>query len=230
MASVENVLDLARAARIATNERDFASRDPRQVCIVHEDDLEAQAMRPEQARVNLVLRGGSADVLRSGALLEIGNTRIRIAFKCEPCAHGAQLADVPMTRFRNLKRYLGLVITDDSAVALGSPVSAHPDMFEAWEDDFRGRVTRALRFVPDGQQVLSTELLFTIGASKGYARALPRWVAFSEQRGVRPGVVKYLNEFRINPNTRTYPLAQRVWGKRISKGASEDHTELAVEA
>ncbi|MHA7268388.1 MOSC domain-containing protein [Arthrobacter sp. HLT1-20] len=214
MVRAENELDLAGIAR-KRSLQNVNARDPRQICIVHEDELKAQEINSEQSRVNLVISGGSSAMLRSGALVEIGRARIRITFKCEPCKHGAQIADVPMTRFRNLKRYLGLVVDDESIVTVGSAVTIYPDMFDVWEDDFRGRVTHALRLVPEGERVLSTELLFAIGAGKVYARALPRWVQFAEILGVRPGIVKYTGELSPKDANRTYPLGSHLWGGRL---------------
>ena len=210
MVNANSELDLVGTAR-SRSMQPFQARDPRQVCIVHENELNAQEIGSNQSRVNLVLGGGSAELLRSGSLIEIDGTKIRITFRCEPCKHGAQLAGVPVSKFRNLRRYLGLIL-EGGSVTVGSAVTAYPDVFDAWEDNFRDRAVSALRLVPDGERVLSTELLYAIGAGKVYARALPRWVQFSELRGARPGIVQYASELKPRDVLRTYPLAKHLWG------------------
>jgi hypothetical protein len=49
-------------------------------------------------------------------------------------------------------------------------------MFESVPDDFRARTLWALDRIPPASIVTSTEFLLAIGASRSYARVLPRWI------------------------------------------------------
>lgn len=171
-------LDLDPADGIA-GDAHAIRRSPRQVCIVADESLDRHGVKPAGARANIVLAGA---VLASGALLDLGAVRIRVTFACEPCTHGATLADAPMRRFRELDRYLGVPLepghVDDGTTAMVTP-AAYP----AWAGDFRTRVRQALDHIPPGRAVGTIDFLVAIGAGPGYARALPRWMHAARDTG-----------------------------------------------
>jgi hypothetical protein len=151
-----------------------SGRNPRQVTVVHADSLRALGITGAGSRSNMVL-GGPVPRLRSGALVKSGDAAVRITFACEACAHGAQLAGVPTSRFRRLARFLGMVVKS-GPVESGGPVTVNPGVFESAPDDFRARTLWALERIPPARVVTSTEFLQAIGAGRSYARVLPRWI------------------------------------------------------
>ena len=151
-----------------------SGRNPRQIAIVHAASLRALGITGAGSRSNIVI-DGRVPRLRSGALVRSGDAAIRITFACEPCTHGAQLAGVPMSRFRRLARFLGVVVKS-GLMESGGPVAVDPCVFESVPDDFRARALWAMDRIPPASIVTSTEFLLAIGASRSYARVLPRWI------------------------------------------------------
>jgi len=80
-----------------------------------------------------------------------------------------------MSRFRRLARFLGVVVKSGSMES-GAPVTVNPCVFESVPDDFPTRTLWALDRIPPASVVTSTEFLLAIGASRAYARVLPRWM------------------------------------------------------
>src|SRR4051794_23490045 len=83
-----------------------AGQTPRQICVALAVNLRRHGVKPSGSRANLILDGISAAGLNSGSVLTIGKVKLRITFSCEPCAHGAVLADAPMRQFRQIDRSL----------------------------------------------------------------------------------------------------------------------------
>jgi alkylated DNA nucleotide flippase Atl1 len=151
-----------------------SGKNPRQITVVHADSLRTLGITGPGSRSNMVI-DGRVPRLRSGALVRSGGAAVRITFACEPCAHGAKLAEVPMARFRGLARFLAVVV-HSGPVEAGGPVTVDPGVFDSAPDDFRARTLWALDRIPPGSVVTSTEFLQAIGAGRTYARVLPRWM------------------------------------------------------
>lgn len=178
--ALDLVRPFASADQTVGRERPFGF-SPRQICIAESESLDEHGVKGMGARCDLVLE--SADgLLASGALLTLRRTQIRITLACEPCAHGARLADAPMSRFRQIRRFLGLVLAGGT-VDVGAPAVLHPDVWEAVPDTFRERCAWAVDRIPRGRVTTSLELLAAIGASKAYLRALPRWIRLAGAGG-----------------------------------------------
>ncbi|MGH3924498.1 MAG: MOSC domain-containing protein, partial [Pseudonocardiaceae bacterium] len=145
-------------------------------------NLRAQEVKPEGSRANIVLGGESSRALDSGALVTIGGAAIRVTFACEPCAHGAHMAEVPVSRFRKIERYLGVVLRAGEITEEGR-AEIHVGVFESVPCDFRTRCAWALDRIPPGRIVTSLDFLAAIGAARGYLRVLSRWMQASSQAG-----------------------------------------------
>lgn len=170
----EDELRLCRE-RGVVEDQNPPSFSPRQVCIAIEEDLRMFGVSQQGSRANLIMDGLDAMKIESGALLSTANVAVRITMECEPCAHGARLADVPLSRFRQIRRFLG-VIARGGLIRVSEDLSLTLGVFPRAPGDFRSRCTWAVDQIPVGRVVTSLELLTAIGASKSYARVLPRWL------------------------------------------------------
>ncbi|BCJ70683.1 hypothetical protein CS0771_02270 [Catellatospora sp. IY07-71] len=157
---------------------------PRQVNIAAASSLETHGVSAAGSRANIIF-GAPATSLSSGAHLTIGLAQLRITFPCEPCAHGARLAGVPLGRFRQLDRYLA-VVTVPGRISLGQEASIKHDVHPRVPEDFKSRAAWAVGQIPAGRVVSSREFLAAIGASRSYHRALPGWLRQAVSEGL-PG-------------------------------------------
>lgn len=161
-----------------------AERSPRQLTMAFTDSLIECGVTPAGARANLILellRPG-ADQIAPGVVLVGGEVAIRVTMVCEPCKHGADLAEVPNRRFRRIRRYLGIVL-HGGAVEEGTDFAVHPGIYSASPDMFAERTAWALDHIPSGQYVPSIRFLNAIGAGKAYARALSGWLRKAADSG-----------------------------------------------
>ncbi|GII86196.1 hypothetical protein Ssi03_41860 [Sphaerisporangium siamense] len=228
IASVSGVYDkVSRGApmvQVSHMDAVLGGSEPRQVNLALAESLRAHGVKPAGARSQLIVDGAAGQV-ESGDVLAIGGARIRITFACEPCAHGAQLAGVPMRAFRQIQRYLGIVVSP-GRVAEGDPVEVEAGVFERAPADFRGRAAWAVERIPPGRAVTSLAFLVAIGASRSYLRALPRWLAAAREAGrpVHRVLTAQMSEPSWAPGALAhlaaeggsgpvpYPLAAEVWG------------------
>ncbi len=158
-----------------------SGKSPRQVCIATVSGLLDNHIKIARARANVVLDGRVGSV-SSGSLLSSGTARIRVTFSCEPCTHGAHMAEARMSDFRQIDRYLGLVLRE-GRLTEGEYLTIKPDAYLAAPDTFKDRCAWALGSIPRGHVVTSLEFLKAIGASRSYLRALPRWLSSASSAG-----------------------------------------------
>jgi hypothetical protein len=156
---------------------------PRQLCLAVSGNIEACGLDAADARVNMVLRTDADDVLDSGNLVEFDEAAVRVAFACEVCAHGAQLAATPMRRFRDLQRMIGIVIRG-GVVRQNAAARVVRGAFEPVPDTFVERCAWSAARIPAGQAVNSTDFLTAIGAGPSYHRVLPRWMRAAGDKGL----------------------------------------------
>lgn len=205
-----------------------AGTSPRQVCIALANSLRVHGIRPEKSRANVILDGEGASALQAGALISAETMVLRVTMPCEPCAYGAQLAGAPTREFRKLVRYLAVVAGDGTLSADGQ-VQVEPGEGDVVPPDFRSRCMWALDQIPVGRVVTSTEFLHAIGASRSYARVLPRWLEHAGTHGKpihrvltaaltapswAPDAFAQLNEegiFHPSVAEASYPLTHSLW-------------------
>lgn len=155
---------------------------PRQACIAIVESLIEHDVSWSGSRANIILSGDDTNRVDSGTLLAVGDVTLRVTMKCEPCAYGARLADAKIARFRNITRYLAVVISG-GRVSAGDLVRVRPKVFGGAPEDFRTRCAWVFDSIPEGRVVNSVEFLKAIGASASYARVLPRWLNEAKRNG-----------------------------------------------
>lgn len=158
-----------------------AQDSPRQICIATRAGVDRYNVKPAGSRANILI---AADIgtIGSGCLLTINECAIRITFACEPCTHGARLAEAPMVDFRNIDRYLGYVVRG-GRIREDDQATITPAVFRRSPDAFQARCSWALDFVPEAHIVSNNEFLKAIGASSSYLRVLPRWLKVAAAAG-----------------------------------------------
>jgi hypothetical protein len=210
---------------------------PRQACITISESLIEQDVSWPGSRANIILSGDDSNRVNSGGLLTIGNVALRVTMRCEPCSHGANLADVKAARFRKITRYLAIVISC-GRVSVGDLTGVHPEVFAVVPEDFRTRCAWAVDSIPKGRVVNSVEFLNAIGASTSYARVLPRWIDHAKGFGQpvhrvltanltapswAPDALSQLAREGVELSVLTraqFPLTRRLWFNCETQGGS----------
>jgi hypothetical protein len=202
---------------------------PRQVSIAVLHSLEEQGVTIMGSRSNLILATDSHEhSIQSGSLLNIGDVCLRVTMPCEPCGHGARLANVPPSRLGKIERYLAVVVVPGS-IEIDTIGVSHAGVYDATPNDFVSRCTWALDRIPERQVVSSIDFLIAIGGSRSYGRVLPKWLRYAEALGKpvhrvltagmrspswAPNALDLLAEEGLNPDSagsRAYPLAEKIW-------------------
>jgi len=159
--------------------------------------------------------------------------------RCEPCSYGADLANVKTSQFRNIVRYLAVVVSC-GRVSPDSAVRVEPKVFATVPADFQNRCAWAIGLIPEGRVVTSLEFLNAIGASVSYARVLPRWLSNAKRSGLpvhrvltaglaapswAPDALLRLRNEGVELrelNGAQFALTQQLWFKNVSASASSE--------
>lgn len=157
-----------------------SGKTPRQVAIGLAESLAANGVSHQGARCNIVLEGGPD--FGAGSMLFLGDVALRVTIPCEPCSHGARLAGVRTSHFREIERYLAVVVRGGT-LRRGITVSTQLGVYPAAPEGFRERCAWALDYIPRGKVVSASDFLDAIGAGVVYARTLPRWMAAAKAVG-----------------------------------------------
>jgi alkylated DNA nucleotide flippase Atl1 len=157
-----------------------SGRSPRQLCVADLGSLREHHVKPTSSRANVII-SSPAPLLSTGARLTIGSIRLRITFPCEPCSHGAHMAEAPMRDFRAIERYLAISL-GSGRIWEGDSVTTESSAYPDVPTSFAERCAWALDFLPAGNVVSSPDFLDTIGAGLPYARTLPRWMFLARQQ------------------------------------------------
>lgn len=152
-----------------------AGFSPRQVSIAFVGNLRHLKMPSAKARSNIILDLPDAAGICSGTAITSDHMTIRVTMECEPCSHGARLAAAPLSNFRTIERFLGVVISG-GRLCVGETISVLPAVFQPAPTGFQARCFWAVSQIPQGKIVTSLELLKAVGAGRSYARVLPKWL------------------------------------------------------
>lgn len=155
---------------------------PRQVNIGFADSLLTHGVSHQGARCNIIFDGRPEPGFGAGSVIRLGDVALRVTMPCEPCSHGAQLAGVRTSHFREIERYLAIVV-HGGILEPGMIASIQLRVYPMAPGDFRTRCAWALDYVPSGAVVGASEFLDAIGAGQAYARVLPRWMASARDQG-----------------------------------------------
>lgn len=156
---------------------------PRQVLVTRIEDLQDFAVPPGGLRENVVVAGLSAEVLRPGVVLQLGEqVTIRLTFHCEPCKRIAQV--VPSLKAVVRRRGVLGVVISGGAVAVEDSVKALPQRWPALPESPYERFLLFTANIPRGSVVTYRHVVIGMGVAESYMRAIPRYL----QRGLRDRV------------------------------------------
>ena len=157
-----------------------SGKTPRQLAIGLAESLAAYGVSHQGARCNIVLEGEPR--FSAGSILLLGGVVLRVTMPCEPCSHGARLAGVRTSRFREIERYLATVVRGGT-LRVGTMAGIRSGAYPETPGDFRTRCAWALDYIPKGRVVGGLDFLEAIGAGSAYARTLPRWMTAAKAVG-----------------------------------------------
>ena len=141
----------------------------RQVLILPLSVLSAFGLLPGELRENVVIDYDPLHSLPSGTVLKLGEALVRLTFHCEPCVRVSPL--VPASKLLHNRGYLGAFL-NAGTISLDDPVTVVPERHEPIPYEIRERLAWYL----DRRQsrITAPELLWEVGLSLAYARALPK--------------------------------------------------------
>lgn len=140
----------------------------RQILLLSRTDFRSFRLNPGDFRENVVVDFDELNELPSGSELQLGTARIRLTFHCEPCSQVASFARPSELLHR--RGYLGS-ITARGYVAVGDSIRVLERRFPEIPYRVQDRLAWFLNQCPG--QIDATSLLWEVGLSRSYARALP---------------------------------------------------------
>ncbi len=149
---------------------------PRQVLLVRHEDLDALALKVWQVRANVAIRGLPPEALVSGAVLRLGDVRIRLTHACEICSVLRQYID--RETFRRLpgrRGVLGVFLTGGE-LAVGSPVAVEAAGYPEVPEVIADRAAWVIARIPPGRVLTYDGLLQLVGGKRAHYRVMPRYV------------------------------------------------------
>ncbi len=148
---------------------------PRQILLASTSSLAAFDLNPGDLGENILL-DGEIEQFGSGQVLQVGEkARIRLTFRCEPCANLDKIHPSLSKIIKRRRGFLGIAVAN-GAIAIGDEVSLTPDRLPAIPDDAKGRFSEFVRRIPPGKVVNTADLLLALGASRSYYRAVPTFL------------------------------------------------------
>ena len=148
---------------------------PRQVLVVHQEDLVKLAIESRELSENIVISGANLDRFLPGSMLKFpSGAAIRLTFHCEPCKRVAHLVE-SLKSIEKKRGILGVVIAD-GLIKSGDRFEIEPNVFPALSDVPYERFLEFLTKIPVGKVVTYKQVIVGIGVSQGYFRALPKYL------------------------------------------------------
>lgn len=144
---------------------------PRQVLLIAGSAVRALGLADPDLRANLVV-DGDLHLLSSGAILELGDLRLRVTIPCEPCR---KLEHVRPGLAREVGAERGLLarVLSSGALHVGSRGHLAPTRAAPLDASWRSRVLDILAQVPAGKVITYAALATVAGVQPAYCRALP---------------------------------------------------------
>lgn len=140
----------------------------RQILLLSSTDFRAFKLSPGDFRENAVVDFDELNGLPSGTEIQIGTARIRLTFHCEPCAQVARFA--PASTLLHRRGYLGCVSAGGS-IRVGDSVTALGRL--SAEIPYKVQERLAWYLEQCAKPIDASTLLWELGLSRSYARALP---------------------------------------------------------
>lgn len=152
------------------------STSPRQILIVRQEDLSELSIKAGEFRENIVIAGIDGNLFIPGSMIEFqGGTKIRLTFYCEPCKSIAHLVK-SIKSIKGKRGVLGIVVADGRLVVgekFNITKNAFPPLSEIPYERFLDFISK----VPSGKVVTYKQIIISIGATDGYFRAIPKYIA-----------------------------------------------------
>lgn len=140
----------------------------RQVLILPTTTLEEFGLRPGELRENIVVDWPHLHDLPSGSVIRIGDARIRLTFHCEPCGRVSEY--VNPGKVLHKRGYLGSFL-NAGYIRLGDSVARSLKRREPIPYVVKDRIAWFLQ--KRNCPISARDLLWEVGLSSAYARALP---------------------------------------------------------
>lgn len=163
----------------------------RQVLILPSQTLSAFSLQPSDLRENIVVDGFDIHSLDSGTVLSIGNVKIRLTFHCEPCRVIKNIVNIKEMHHR--RGVLGSIV-DEGNIHQGDQIRIDGQLFESIPYSIKDRIKWYLDKI--SKPVYVSQLVFDIGLSRTYCRAIPRIV--KQCPDIDPSLILYKNSRRLN--------------------------------
>ncbi len=158
----------------------------RQVLIVPIQTLTEFNLQPGDLKENIIIDGFDLHKLKSGAVIQIGCVKIRLTFHCEPCRI---IEDkVNLKKIIHKRGVLGSFL-NNGFINIGDEVTVRDETY----DSIPYRITDRIKWYLDKQDkpVPVSKLVFDIGLSNSYCRAIPNLVRNRDD--IRANLILYKN-------------------------------------
>jgi|SRR5882757_662359 len=169
MRSVRNVEAVTGYGLLGDCNANAAS--PRQVLLVDRHSIDEMALGYSDLRANLVVDGDLKSV-RSGTILQFGDSRLRITIPCEPCG---KLNAVRQGLSRDIGSRRGLLarVLSGGILRTGDSGSTETVSAQPLASDWKARVRDIVAQIPEGKVITYAALVTVAGVQSAYCRALP---------------------------------------------------------
>lgn len=144
---------------------------PRQLLILDHPTLQTFGLQPGDLRENLLLDTGLNRFI-SGQCLHIGETLIRLTFRCEPCRFLESLQPGLTQRIQHQRGWLGMVI-QGGTIAISDSVTLTEQCFPGLSDSTKERLYQFLASIPVGKVVTTADVILALGVTSAHYRTLP---------------------------------------------------------
>lgn len=177
-ASVEQAQLRLMAGSGITGDANAQVGSPRQLLLVDLPLLKPFGLQPGDLRENILLDQGT-EMWQSGQMLQIGETLIRLTFRCEPCVYLETLQPGLAKQMRGQRGWLGIVVMG-GAIAPGDPVTLTSEQLPPLPDDARGRFDQFVARIPPGAIVTTKQLILALGVTPSHYRVIPTFLKQAE--------------------------------------------------
>lgn len=149
--------------------------NPRQVLIASNSTLVEFGLKPGDLGENILI-DAEIEHFSSGMVLQVGiSALIRLSFLCEPCAYLEKIQPGLAKLIKGKRGFLGIVVRDGEIV-LEDNILVTPYRLKPIPNQAKGRFREFVQRIPSGKVVKTTELLFAMGVTKAYSRAIPTFL------------------------------------------------------
>ncbi len=168
----KNSLQMKEVESLTIGKGGIAGQAPRlplrQILIVPQQTLSEFGLQPGDIFENVVVDGADLHHLESGTVIEIGQIRIRLTFHCEPCWKISK--KVSPRKIMHRRGVLGSFLNSGS-IKIGDSLVIREKSFESIPYELKDRIKWYLN--KQTQPVAASKLVFDIGLSNAYCRAIP---------------------------------------------------------